>query len=74
MNELLVSVYRLASFYLDEFETAKVAFEKGESLWNESGKPDTTRKYKGWIRKCVAELESKFRFCSSWHFSLTHLA
>ena len=50
---------RLAAFSLSEFEAAKQAFDKGLALLEASGKSDTTRRYRTWIRKCEAEIESK---------------
>lgn len=56
-----VAYYRkgLAAFGLSEYETAKQAFEKGLGLLEASGKPDVSRKYRTWIRKCDAEIEDE---------------
>jgi hypothetical protein len=47
---------------LSEYETAKQAFEKGLGLLEASGKPDVSRKYRAWIRKCDAEIEGEDPF------------
>jgi len=44
-----------AAFSLEEFETAREAFEKGLKLYTAEG--TDTRKYRTWIRKCEAEIE-----------------
>lgn len=44
---------------MSEYETAKQAFQQGAALLEAAGRADTTRKYKTWIRKCDAEIESK---------------
>ncbi|CAM9259044.1 unnamed protein product [Choristocarpus tenellus] len=62
LNPTEIAYYRkgLASFALEEFETAKEAFENGIKLQagtrTVSG-TDDPRKYKTWIRKCEAEIE-----------------
>lgn len=43
----------MAAFSLGEYETAKSAFEKSDSL---KPSPQT----KTWIRKCLAEIEDGF--------------
>ena len=43
----------VACFHMEEFATAKIAFEKGRDL-----DPDTAQ-FKTWIRKCNAEIEEE---------------
>jgi hypothetical protein len=50
---------RVSAFSLGEYETAKQAFERGLSLLEAAGKADSVRKYRTWIRKCDAEIESE---------------
>jgi len=49
----------MALFSLEEFETAKIVFEKGQSL------DPSNSQFKIWIRKCVAELEIESPVTSS---------
>lgn len=44
---------RVACFNIDEFETAKDAFEKGYAI------EPANAQFKTWIRKCDAELEEE---------------
>ena len=44
----------LAAFHLDEYESAKVAFEKGVTLVTSKKQKET---YETWIRKCDAEID-----------------
>lgn len=45
----------MACFSLDEFETAKAAFEKGIQVAEEKG--TSTKTFQTWVRKCAAEIE-----------------
>ena len=57
MNPNLAAAYLrqgLAAFHLDEYESAKVAFEKGVTLVTSKKQKET---YETWIRKCDAEIE-----------------
>lgn len=42
---------RVALFHLEEYETAKAAFEAGQAL------DPNNSSFKTWIRKCAAEIE-----------------
>ena len=44
-----------AMFHLDEYETAKVSFEKGFAVKGDTGKKASL--FQKWINKCLAELE-----------------
>jgi len=46
----------VAAFNLDEFESAKVAFEKGVTLVTSKKQKET---YETWIRKCDAEIDDE---------------
>jgi suppressor of G2 allele of SKP1 len=48
-----ICIYRIASFELEEYETAKMAFEKGQQIDPENSA------FKTWIRKCNAEMEAE---------------
>eukprot|EP00944_MAST-04C_sp_MAST-4C-sp1_P004617 g4617.t1 len=57
LNPNLAAAYLrqgLAAFHLDEYESAKVAFEKGVTLVTSKKQKET---YETWIRKCDAEIE-----------------
>ncbi len=50
---------RVACFDLEEFETAKAAFEAGLRLCNQS-QLDLVVQYQRYIRNCEAELQGKY--------------
>lgn len=50
---------RLASFALEEFETAREAFRKGQQSMAPAATDSDPRKYRTWIRKCEAEMEAE---------------
>lgn len=56
---------RLASFALEEFETALEAFRHAQQMTisaaseEDTNSPQDPRKYRMWIRKCEAEMESE---------------
>ncbi len=53
-QRLLATVLRsVACFNLEEYESAKEAFEAGQRLAPENGQ------FKTWIRKCQAEIEGE---------------
>ena len=47
----------MASFALEEFETALEAFRQGQQLSGPGTGENDPRKYRTWIRKCEAEME-----------------
>lgn len=49
----------LASFALEEFETALDAFRQGQKLFSTGTGGNDPRKYSTWIRKCKAEMEAE---------------
>ncbi|CAM9163362.1 unnamed protein product [Ascophyllum nodosum] len=54
-----ITFYRkgMASFALEEFETALEAFRQGQQLSGPGTGENDPRKYRTWIRKCEAEME-----------------
>jgi len=48
----------VASFELEEYETALSAFKNGKAQFDKEGKPEnSSRPYSRWIRKCETELD-----------------
>jgi hypothetical protein len=48
----------VASFELEEYETALTAFKNGKAQFDKEGKPEnSSRPYSRWIRKCETELD-----------------
>lgn len=55
---------RMALFKLEEYESAKAAFEKAQSLDSKNSSIKT------WIRKCIAELDGELRHSYCLHCCL----